>query len=468
MKHGARLAGSICLAASTVVCLAAFFYAAYVVSPAHAIRGVVTGSIESSPSSGPIGATIAVSGSGWSNEDGEQFSLGYMTGSNCSIVADSQVGTIQNGSFSGWFSWPQGTLLGTYTVCATLEGTKVKSNTYTVLSESVPQISISPTVLTAGTQATITGSNYLPAGTVVQVSWQTVNGSTDFSIPPAISDSNGSISTTFTVPTTTLPGATYMIVATAGGGQPPTLSSSVTFTYNAAVNTPTPAPSPSPDPNPTQNTSTAATATALSTPIATPTTGSTASAVSQNTATSQTPITSQTPTSNTTVNTGSTIAAIRSINLFQIVEIASSLALLAAILTIVLLARRKKAHAKKMRGRMSPPVGPTTYGAMPTNNEPITPIVASLMTSANGGSMNPVPTGQVVHTNYAVSPPGNQSTQVSQEETQFSPSPYMHLLQKPSGVDAGPVEDNSATVLNDPDLEAIKKQVQMGLFATPR
>src|SRR3989441_2408916 len=487
MKHGARLASSTCLVTSMELCLAAFFYTAFVISPAQAMRAAVTGSIASSPSSGPVGATITVSGSGWSSEEGEQISFGYMTGSKCSSVADSQPGTIQSGSFSGWFSWPQGTPLGKYTACAILEGAAIKANTYTVLAESVPQISISPTVLTAGKQATITGSNYLPAGTAVQLSWQSVNGNTDFSIAPTTSDSHGSISTTFTVPTTTLPSASYMIVATGGGGQPPTLSSSVTLTYNAPVNTTTSAPSPSPDPNPSQNTSPAATATVLSTPIATPTIGTTATAVSQNTGTGQTPTTSQTPTSNTTVNTGSTTATHRPINLFQsinllqIVGIASSLALLAAILTIVLLARRKKTHTKKMR--MNPSVNPTTYGAMPLQNGlgsssalgngmplsmnygPTMTLPVGLTSSANGGSMNPVPTGQAVHTNFDVAPPDNQSTQVPQKEIQFSP--YMHLLQ-PSGVNAGPVGDNSATVLNDPDLEVMKKQVQMGLFATPR
>src|SRR5260370_2192634 len=271
-KHGARRPSRVCLVASVVLCLAAFFYTALVISPAHAIRAAITGSIVSSPSSGPVGATITVSGSGWTGEDGTQISFGYLTGSKCSIVVNSQVGTIQSGSFSGWFNWPQGTPLGTYTVCAILEGTTYKTNSYTVLSESVPQISISPTVLTAGKQATITGSNYLPAGTAVQLSWQTVNGSTaDFSIAPTISDSNGSISTTFTVPTSTLPSDSYMIVATGCGSQPPTLSSSVTFTYNDPVNTPTPAPMLTPAPNPTQNTSLPPPPTLQSSPIATPT-----------------------------------------------------------------------------------------------------------------------------------------------------------------------------------------------------
>jgi hypothetical protein len=484
MKHGARLASSTCLVASVVLCLAAFFYTALVSAPAHAIRAAVTGSIASRPSSGPVGATITVSGSGWSGEQGEQISFGYLTGSKCSSRADAQLGTIQGGSFSGWFSWLQGTPMGTYTVYALLEGAAMKTSTYTVLSESGPQISNSPTVLTAGKQATIRGSNYLPAGTAVQLSWQTVNGNTDFSIASTTSDSHGSISTTCTVPTTTLPSDSYMIVATSGGGQSPPLSSSGTYTYNAPVNTPTRAPRLSPDPHPTQNTSPAATVTMLSTSIATPSVGSTATAVSQNTGTSQT------PTSNTTGNTGSTTVTPRHINIFQsrnllqIVGIAGSLALLVAILTRVLLLRRKKAHTKKMRMKMNPSVKSTSYGAMPLQNglgsssalgngmplpmnyAPITTLPVGLTSSANDGSMNPGPPRQAGHTHFAVSPPGNQSTQVPQKEIQFSPS--MHLLPQPSGVNAGPVGDTSATVLTDPDLEVMKKQVHMGLFAMPR
>ncbi len=148
MKHGARRASSTCLVASMLWCLAAFFSTAYGISPAHAIRAAVTGSLASSPSSGPVGATITVSGSGWSSEEGEQISFGSMTDSTCSSRADAQPGRIQSGSFSGWFSWPQGTPLGTYTVCTIREGAAIQSNTSTVLSESGPQkeIQFSPSM----------------------------------------------------------------------------------------------------------------------------------------------------------------------------------------------------------------------------------------------------------------------------------------------------------------------------------
>ncbi len=75
MKHGARLAGSVCLATSVVFCLTTLLYStAHFVLPAHATRETVTGTVGSSPSSGPVGATIAISGSGWHDPDGEQVS----------------------------------------------------------------------------------------------------------------------------------------------------------------------------------------------------------------------------------------------------------------------------------------------------------------------------------------------------------------------------------------------------------
>src|SRR5260370_24668404 len=42
---------------------------------------------------------------------------------------------------------------------------------------SVPQISITPTTLTAGQQATITGANFFPAANGVQPFWETAEGS---------------------------------------------------------------------------------------------------------------------------------------------------------------------------------------------------------------------------------------------------------------------------------------------------
>ncbi|HKV01840.1 MAG TPA: hypothetical protein VJQ26_06935, partial [Ktedonobacteraceae bacterium] len=211
MKHGARFTRVVLIVASIMSCLAVLlFIAIHFILPAHASRAAVSASVESSPSSGPVGTTITVSGSGWTEPDGTQVSFGYMTDSSCLPVTDSRTGTLTGGNFSGWFHWPQGTPLHTYTVCADDGNTTVTANTFTVLSEAAPQISISPTTLTVGQQATITGSNFFPAGTTVQLFWETANGRVVFGLNPAVSNNNGNIARTFTVPATTLPDGSYL------------------------------------------------------------------------------------------------------------------------------------------------------------------------------------------------------------------------------------------------------------------
>lgn len=443
MKHDARLTIGICLAVSVMLCLAASLYTtARFVSPADAKREKIGGTVDSSPSSGPVGAIITVSGAGWPEADGTQVSFGYMIADNCSTVADSQVGTLSGGSFSGWFRWPVGTALTTYTVCAVIGTQTAPANTtYTVLSLSAPQVSISPLTLTAGTQATITGSNYFPAGTTVQLSWQSMTGSTAFTINPATSNSTGSISRTFTVPTMKLASGSYMIVAIAGGGQPPTLSSSATFTYNAPAPRPSPTPSPRPDPTPTLNPSPTVTATVGTTPVTTPTGDSATPAVTQNTG--------QTPTSNTTGYTGGTTTTNQPPRIFEIVTVAASLMLLIAILALVLLTRRRKARSRPASGRDIPGTVPATNGSLPGQN----------------GSISSVPIGPMLPANNGIPPMGKFSTQPSPIEMQYSP--YIHLLQQPAGESAGAVANGSETDADDQALEAIKRQVQVGLFATP-
>jgi serine/threonine protein kinase len=344
LKHGAKLANSICLAISVVLCLTALFYSsAHAISPAHAARETVTGSIVSSPSSGPVGATITVSGSSWPEPDGEQVSFGYIiAGYNCLIVSDSQAGTFHGGSFSGWFRWPNGIPLGTYTVCATFGSTTGTANTYTLLSTSAPQVFISPTILTAGKSATITGSNYFPAGTTVQLSWETMNGSVVVVINPAISNANGAISRTFVVPTTIRSGGSNKIVAEVGGGQPPTLSSSVTFTYNAPALNSSPTPNPASDP--------------------TPTIGFTTPASSQQTSNGQT--------SNSGTGSNAT-ATNQPASILLIVGVIASLALLTSTLIIMLLIRRKKVLSMRMEGGVLPSVPPTTNGLLSWQNRQV-------------------------------------------------------------------------------------------------
>src|SRR5215471_17534301 len=240
MKYHARLASSICLVTSVMFCLSVLSYATTrFVTPVHAERESITESISSSPSSGPVGTTISVRGSGWPEPEGEQVSLGYMIESFCSIVPDAQASPFKNGSFSGWLHLPNGSPPGTYSICATFGSTTAEANTFTVLTESSPQIRISLSTQAGVVQATISGSNFVPAGTMVNLFWETTNGSVIFTITPAVSNSNGLILRTFLVPTTVASGS-YKIVANVGG-QPPTLSSSIAFTYKAP---PPPTPTP--------------------------------------------------------------------------------------------------------------------------------------------------------------------------------------------------------------------------------
>ncbi len=440
MKHGARLASGVCLATSVVFCLSVLFYSTTrFAAPVHAARESITGIVSSSPSSGPVGATISISGSGWPESDGEQVSLGYMIASYCSIVADAQTSTFKNGSFSGWLHLPNGTPPGSYSICATFGRTTAVANTYTVLTESSPQISISLSIQPGVQQATITGSNYFPAGTTVNLFWETTNGNGIFTITPAVSNSNGLISRTFLIPDTVASGS-YKIVANVGGQQP-TLSSSVTFTYNALTPTPTSSPTPLPtsDPTPTQHLSPTAVTTAVTTPILTPTIGATAPVGSQNTNTGQT------PSPGTTSNNFSTNQPTR---IVLIASITGSLALLATILIIVLFIRRKKSRSIHIAATVGSTLSsPATW----QNNQVGSSVPDSMPYPINNSSMT-------------VSPPWPVTSSPPQ---QLQISPYAHLLQQPEGGNSSVTSEPTKMTPDDPNIESIKQQVQMGLFATP-
>jgi hypothetical protein len=439
MKYGARLASSFCLATIMVFCLSDLFYSTTrFVTLVHAEKEHMTGSVSSSPSSGPVEAIISVSGSGWDEPDGEQVSLGYINSSNCAIVTNEQASTFNSGSFSGWLQLPNGTPLGTYSICATFGSTTAVTNTtFTVLTESSPQISISFSTRTGKQQATISGSNFLPAGTTVNLFWETTNGSVIFTIPSAVSDSNGLISRTLTVPTTIASGS-YKIVANVGGQQP-TLSSSVTFTYKAFTPPPTPTPSPTPfptpDSTPAQHLTPTTVTTAVATAISTPTIGVTTLAGSQNTNTDQTP--SSGITSNGSNKNQST-------SIVLISGITGVLALLAITLFIVFFIKRKKARSIEIAAAVQP-------------------IQSNQMLWQNnqfGGTSYPNTNGSL-----AVSPSW-QVASTPQSRQQFQISPYAHLLQQQERENSGLSSEPTGLKPDDPNIESIRRQVQMGLFAT--
>jgi hypothetical protein len=453
MKHGARFTRSIPIVAAMLLSLAALFFTA---TPATA-QGDVTANVASSPSSGPVGTTITVSGSGWTMPDGTQVSFGYMdVESYCLIVPDSQEGILSGGFFSGWFHWPKGTLLSTYTVCANVGGTTATANTFSVLSASAPQISITPTTLTAGQQATITGANFFPAGTAVQLFWETVKGSIDFGITPVTSNNNGSISRTFTVPATALPGGSYMIEAVVGGSQPPALSASAPFTYTTPVLNPTPTPSHTSTPT--------LSPTAAATKGTTPTVSSTTPAATQNPTTSQTPVINTT--SNDSSNAGGSTPPNQPGSVLLIAGVIGSLVLLITLLAIVLLIRHKKARSRKMIRRATPAVGLNTNGVSPWQNGlSASPHLGKGMPGQFSPAWvaPPVNGGQAVSTNNGAPHGGNIAVPPPSKPLPFTP--YTQLLQQSVG---GSVDTGKPVLAPyDPVLEAMKRQAQIGLFAVP-
>ncbi len=294
---------------------------------------------------------------------------------------------------------------------------------------SVPQISITPTTLTAGQQATITGANFFPAGTAVQLFWETAKGS---------------ILRTFTVPATALPGGSYMIEAVVGGSQPPVLSASAPFTYT----TPTLSP------------------TAAATKGTTPTVGSTTPAATQNPITSQTPVLNTT--SNDSSNTGGTTPLNQPGSVLLIAGVIGSLVLLIALLAIVLLIRHKKARSKKMIRRATPAVGLNTNGVSPWQNglsasPPLGNGMPGQFSPASAWVAPPVNGGQAVSTNNGAPHGGTKAAPPSSKPLPFTP--YTQLLQQSVGgsVDAG----KPVLAPYDPTLEAMKRQAQIGLFAVP-
>ena len=137
-----------------------------------------------SPTQGPVGAVIVVSSGGTFLSDGTQISLGYVSadGSTCHVVSGGQAGVVRNHAFSGWFRWPASTGKGSFGVCIEVEGSPYRVGTYTVLSATPARVTVSPTTPDAGKQATVSGANFLPAGTSVNLFWRSAHGGQSISL----------------------------------------------------------------------------------------------------------------------------------------------------------------------------------------------------------------------------------------------------------------------------------------------
>ncbi len=187
-----------------------------------------------SPSQGPVGTVIAVSGTNLSYPDQTQISLGYSNFSKCFVVADSQGGTVTNQTFNGWLRWPSSTGIGHLGVCVVINNVNsFLLGGFDVLAATPPQLTVTPTTPNAGKQLIISGTSFLPGGVTAALVWRSASTGQTIALGTATSDNNGTFTQAFTVPTNTSTGM-YSISATSGTMQPPTLNALTSF-YVAGV-----------------------------------------------------------------------------------------------------------------------------------------------------------------------------------------------------------------------------------------
>lgn len=449
------------------LCFVALSFIAFHSTPrayaAGASQMVVSGSASSSPSTGPAGTTITVNGSGWGVADGTLVTFGYQVSSSCSIVADSQTGTLSSGNFNGWFRWPSGTALNTYRVCAML-GSSVMAvaGSFSVLSPNPPSVSISPSTVSPNNQATITANNYYPAGTQVNFAWMSGNTVID-NLHSATSNTSGIATLTFTVPKFSIASGSYSINASVGSAQPPALFSSTNFTYHAPVVPPSPTPNPSPTSPPTPTPTQGVTPTVTTTASATATTGTTPTVSASPTASSQTPVTNggTASGSNGGSNTGTpTSSSSNALLVGAGVAVLIGL-LLVGVVAAMLISRRRK--AVRAQAKVIPPKLPISAGQVPwsnpqgvfMNNAAMAPTVANIPPLPVGVGV-PAGNGNGNGYNNGISPIGNPNSLLP-------PQPPAWLTTPPSGGSAP-----AGTVPADPTLDSMRRQAQAGLFAAPR
>jgi hypothetical protein len=216
-----------------------------------------------SPTQGPVGTVITVTGTNLTYPDGTQIDVGYTTNfSSCILTAESQGGSVSRRSFSGWLRWPDTTGTGNFGVCVRVDGSNsFQVSDFRVLASTPPQVMVTPTIPDAGKQATVTGANFLPGGVTVNLVWEAANGGQTVSLGSVTSDDTGAFTQTFTVPSNSSTGS-YSVIATSGSSQPPTLSASTSFQVNGITITPVSTPG-------TATSSTATASASASSPTAT-------------------------------------------------------------------------------------------------------------------------------------------------------------------------------------------------------
>ncbi len=358
--------------------------------------------------------------------------------------------------------------MSTYTVCAFIANIAAPpANTYTVLSTSPPDVTIAPSQIHPGQSVTVTGSNYLPGGTFIVLTFQPSNGGTSQSFGSTVSNNNGSFSISKTLPGNSL--GSDMIVANAGPGQQPTLSASVTFTVSNA-----PAPTPRPTATAMPIASVTMTPTAMASPTATgiaktPTSVSgTTPVATQNTGPGQTPTAANS--SNTTQNNGGTSAGNGGSgqNTFSPLPFALGAVILLFLMTVLLSgvrARNRRRRAAELEKELAPNNGPpweggngliTSYMNNSMNLGPVPPI------PMNGGQMMPVNAGVGFGPAVAMGNSARQGQSIQSAPGVGANGGAMQAAtQTPADMGAG---------VPGPDalLDAKMRQAQMGLYAFAR
>ncbi len=359
-----------------------------------------------SPTQGPVGAVIVVSGTGLLIADGTRVDLGYTTDDQtCNIVGGGRTGTAQDGAFRGWFRWPASTGTGTFGVCATVGSFTFKVGSYQVLSASAARIVVTPTTPKAGKQATVSGSNFLPGGVSVRLIWRSTNGGSSTVLGTTVASASGRISYNFTVPARSSTG-NYTLTATVGSGSPSTLSASATFHVNGItiVAVPTPVVHASPTAAATVPAKASATTRSATTPPATAESGQAS-------------------------KTG----------LFVSIALGGTLVILLSLGAGVLVVRRQR----QLAGLQDPVSGPLLWPeatSMVTHSGPV----------SGPGAVTPWP---------GVMYPGGNSP---------VGSPGMEYMPPPRNTAPQTMLNKAITVPFDPGLVEAMREAQVSLFATPR
>lgn len=425
------------------------------------------GTMTSTPTSGPTGATIAVSGSGWQDvADGTVVNFGYSASSSCAAnvytpASTEQAAVVSGGSFSGWFLWPAKTPTGLYTVCASIGSTLAVAGSYTVLSAAPARLTISSSTFTVGQQAVVSGSNFLPPQTSVTLTLQQLSGGARIPLGTATSDANGAFSQTYTIPAN--PTGPVELIASAGSSNPPTLSASVTFIVYAAPATPTPSPAPSPPPGRTATPTPGQTATPASIPTqSTQPTSTPATPISQGTQL-QTP----TPTGSaqtTQQPTGQTAATGSQQSKKTLALVAGAAFLLLAASLAIFLWRRKTRKRASIHHPAPPQTASPTH--IPARNAGFTRTAQSMQAAqrAAGWAVEPG-WGDLPLQQASPSLPVTQPTTDNYMATRNS-MPVQRTDETPALPGANGTAASS-DLLQDPLLAAIMRQARNGLFVLP-